>query len=336
MKIKLFFFAAIALFVASCNSNEVVETENISPLRFTVSMAEPVEPRATLVEVGETQIKDLEYHWEIGDKIQLRFEQLGQYVVDIAEVSSVSNGGRTAEFTISFPSALQPGNFTVYAYRSEVGSLDATLPKVTLPTHPQNYPTDLANQVKRVSAWAKVEATYAGGGLYPPIPLSFNHLGSMFTLKVKNVGTAAEGDVTDVVQFGLRTTEGANWLRNVGDGGAVFDLQTGNYEQAVDGTTIIMYSPSTATTIPVGEINTYYAWFVPGQYNPGSTVGISPMSGPANGDITGVAVTPKSVIDFQKGKNYTFFVHIKRVPYTTGTPPATYPYTVEFKTSATF
>lgn len=315
MKLKLFFLAVVALIIASCTSNELVETEDARVLHFTASVYEPASTRSSLTDEATT----IGYVWEVGDTINVSFAQNGTVVAtDIAKVTT-ANGNR-AEFSMPLPSTLTVGqDVTIYAYRSAAGSLSGSI--ATLPMYPHYYRTTLASQGKRLAIWSTTTVPYSGTAI-PSVNLTFKHLGSTMSLKIKNTGTNA---VTDLVALGLREpTMSINWLRNVGDGGATFDMaansSAGAFVNEVLGTTLIFYSDD--VNFPANTEKTFYAWFVPG---PSTNATIQLGSLRSYTDVSGQTTIGKTAIAFAPGYNYVLYATIDA---------GTTPYTINFTNSS--
>ena len=333
MKIKLFFFAAVVFIMASCSQNEFDKPKVKRFLHATASVVEPTETRATLVQYVNLPYKSLRYVWEVGDVIYFCFEQNGARLTNSTTVTSVANGGSTAVFTIPFPEELADEDFKIYAYRSGAtgAGFQTNSPIAILPTNPYNYPATLDDQADRLSMYSVQDVTYSGGE-FPAISLAFQHMGSVMTVHLKNIGSDA---ITDIIQLGLRSAEGTSWLRNVGTGGATFNLITDNFDIPIEGNTLIFYSPTNDYTINgSGGERIFHTWFVPGPYTTGNNITLGTLNGTALTDLTSLTAGVKNAINFEKGKNYVLYAHIDKVQSTVG--GATYDYTITYKTSGTY
>lgn len=343
MKFRIFFFAAIALITASC-SNETIEPGRMVDLKpdnqvlhITASFEEPAETRAYLEETGTTVIKAIGFRWETTDEIQFCFEQGGTTDKNTANVTAVSADGKTAQFTVTVPAGIDAGNpYTLYAYRSSrksdktAGSvLDPVDPTIAiLPLQQFDYLATLTDQAAVFSIWSKKVIEPAT----TTISLSFQHLGSMMTLHLKNVGSTTINDLHSLV---LQTNPTQNWVINrfEGNGGARFDMTTGTYVAGSESfsATLTFFLPS--ATLAPDEVGTYYLWFVPKTDMASLVLMLASLENPGTpSDITGLTNVNKSINrNLQTGRNYLSFATIENDESTT--PPR--PYLLKF-TDSTF
>lgn len=343
MKFKLFFYAAIALIAAGC-SNETVDLRDdltAEPkdkvLQVTASFEEPAGTRGYLEETGATIIKSIGFRWEATDEIQFCFEQDGNTYSNTANVTSVSMDGKTASFAVTVPAGIDTGSaYTLYAYRSSrksdktAGSvLDPADPTIAiLPLEQFDYLATLTDQATVFSIWSKKTVE----PVMTTIALSFQHMGSMMTLHLKNVGSTAINDLHSLV---LQTNPTQNWVINrfEGNGGALFDMAAETYVGGSEqfSTTLTFFTPS--ATLAPDEVGTYYLWFVPKTDIAAFDLMLASLKSPGTqSDITGLTNVNKSITrSLQTGKNYLLFATIENDESTT--PPR--PYLLKF-TDSTF
>ena len=163
----LLILAAVSLIFAGCAKDELIEQPQPRVMRFTATVEEPADTRATL---EETDAGAIRFKWETTDIIQMAFVQGDIKKTANATVTSVSADGRTAQFSVEVPDEIT-GDFTLYAYRSsrsdsytEGSELLATDPIIAvLPETPENYTATFARQSKLVSVWCKEDIAYSGG-----------------------------------------------------------------------------------------------------------------------------------------------------------------------------
>ncbi|MDD4761134.1 hypothetical protein KCV26_08925 [Petrimonas sulfuriphila] len=115
MKKTLFTLALLAMIMVSCTQDNL-EIEAQENRTFTVSAAMPeanddAQTRVSLTPDAETGSYGLDLKWEEGDKLMLCFEKDGTYYHNDAPIvgSSISNNGKSAQFTITVPSEI-PNN----------------------------------------------------------------------------------------------------------------------------------------------------------------------------------------------------------------------------------
>ena len=311
MKKILFTLAAFAIIFASCTKDMVTPEPEARLMRVTATVQEPADTRATLEEVGTGELKSIRFKWETSDVIQMAFVQGAVKKTANATITSVSEDGRTATFTVFVPEGIT-GDFTLYAYRSsrfpsytEGSELLASNPTIAvLPKSPNNYNNQFGEQSHLVSLWDKKDVAYTGGDM-PAVSLSFKHLGAMMTLKIKNIGSAA---TTGMYELGFKSTTNTHWVRNSsGNAMAQFDMASGNYVTGQERLNDIL-SLKTGN-FNAGEEKTRYVWFVPGAYTPGNPLQLIARN--ATFSIIGSSGSnTKDAGNFVPGKNYVVYVTI--------------------------
>lgn len=319
-------FATLALIIASCAKNEIIEPQP-RVMHITATVEEPASTRATLQELETGAIR---FKWVSGDIIQMAFVQGDVKKTANAEVTTVIDDGRTAQFTVTVPTEITAGDFTLYAYRSsrysnhtEGGSqLLSTDPVIAvLPERTWEYVGLLSNaqgQPPIVSLWDKKTVTYSGGGAMPDVALTFKHLGAMMTVKIKNT-TGAE--IEDIASLQFISTSGTHWLRNhSGNGMAHFNMEEGNYVAGQELTNYIFKlntNPGYGYYIQPGETTSFSQWFAPGAYTEANPIKVDAYnSAPKVIGTTGTGT--KNALNFQPGNNYVLYLKI-------GAPDATTP-----------
>lgn len=112
MKKTLFTLAALAMIMVSCTQDNL-EIEAQENRTFTISAAMPeanddAQTRVSLTPDAESGHYGLDLKWEADDKLLLCFEQDGTYYHNDAPIvgSSISNNGKSAQFTITVPSEI--------------------------------------------------------------------------------------------------------------------------------------------------------------------------------------------------------------------------------------
>ncbi|MGP1436733.1 MAG: hypothetical protein ACTTKN_08920 [Phocaeicola sp.] len=308
----LLILAAVALIFAGCAKNELTEQPQPRVMRFTATVEEPADTRATL---EETDAGAIRFKWETTDVVQMAFVQGDTKKTANAAVTSVSADGRTAQFSVKVPDEIT-GDFTLYAYRSSRyddsstdGVLLATDPTIAvLPEVPWEYLATFKHQSKLVSVWCKKDITYSGGVL-PDVSLAFQHLGAMMTVKVKN-STGVE--VMDIFSIRLKGTK--YWVFNhAWIGTAQFNMATGSYVTGEELKNIALEIRTNMTRyggIAAGETKNYYTWFVPAPYTEGNAIALEAENSSRNVIGTAGPSGSKNQIDFQPGKNYRVAVDI--------------------------
>ncbi|MCE2615586.1 hypothetical protein [Phocaeicola oris] len=313
----LLILAAVSLIFVGCAKDELTEQPQPRVMRFTATVEEPADTRATL---EETDAGAIRFKWKTTDIIQMAFVQGTTKKNANAAVTSVSEDGRTAQFSVKVPDKIT-GDFILYAYRSSRydsytggSELLATDPTIAvLPMMPSTYTATLYGQSMPISVWCKKDITYSGGVL-PDVSLAFQHLGAMMTVKVKN-STGVE--VNDIFRIRLKGTK--YWVWNyAGNGMAQFNMAIGSYVTGEEMKNIALEISTNMTWyggIAAGAEKTYYTWFVPGAYTEGNAIALEAIDSSWNDIGTTGPSGSKNQIDFQPGNNYRVAIEI------TGTSP---------------
>ena len=133
MKKTLFTLALLAMIIVSCTQDNL-EIEAQENRTFTVSAAMPeandnAQTRVSLTPDAESGSYGLELKWENDDKLMLCFDHDGTYYHNDAPIvgSSISNNGKSAQFTITVPSEI-PNNasFCLFGVYQKTNTWSAT------------------------------------------------------------------------------------------------------------------------------------------------------------------------------------------------------------------
>lgn len=279
MKKNLIILLAIiaTLLAYSCSKDEVDDHTITDPdeqlngtlrLKGEVTVSAPFQTKAALVPTMEGTSEVLSFQWEEGDKIQLGFVQEGKEPqITVATINDITADSRSANFNVALPEEID-GNFTLYAYYG-AGSLDKNNPaNINLPDA-EEFAGGLNNQVRLLSMWDKKDVVYNAVAL-PELFINFKHLGSIISLHVENIGIESFNDVAHIELDGTY-----NWLMNE-TSRALFDMSSGTFvpnseDNFGEGSNM---SIRISESIDVGEIKTFYRWFVPGDFEAGLQLGL--------------------------------------------------------------
>ena len=202
-KILQFTMIASILLFSACSNEELPETETGRTITLTASMPDD-DPTTRVSLERPTGTNTTVLKWQEGDQIRLVFVKTGttsvQNITTAATASNISPDGKKLTFTIDVPSTMtEPydlygfyggGTLTTTRITFNQSTLDNTLLKI------QNKKSVLLHFVqKNVTS--------------QNISVNFDHLGSLFHIKVKNIG-ATNTDITQVALTGYTPVN--NWI----------------------------------------------------------------------------------------------------------------------------
>ena len=297
MRKKLLQFSLIAslLLLAACsNENEAPLTNSERTISITASM-EPT-TRVNLVEDGP----NIAVTWVAGEPLQLIYVQGTTKIIQIVAVKSTSNDGNTAHFTISVPAAINAGQFDLYGVSGGGGiNNDGPNPVAVLPTNTNDngslYSIQQRNAVMLYFSAPGIETTN------PKAAVVFKHLGSLFSITVKDVSQIPSSilNILDEARLVGATSGNTDWAFNIGNGGQSFDLVTGTFITPV-GTT-----GNAISFKPAGAPATAWGWYpiLPGQAWPDLQLLLTA----ADNSVLSTSSIPKAGKTPVAGMNYKFY-----------------------------
>ncbi len=305
MKTKLFFLALLTLAVASCTKTDVESQSEKRILNITASIENTSDSRGVLEEFGDGEVKNLRYKWVVNDIIQFAFEQGNTVVKADGKVTKVYEPGNRADFSVEIPAGITE-DFTLYAYVARKSYSSGTLKRdeptvAILPNASSEYDATLSGQ--NVALWCKTNVKYDGKNM-PKVGLSFKHLGSILTLKVKNIHEFLP--IGPETAAGFRLSGNYNWVYNVEDNGAAtWDMKN---ERFVDSKQANYMEGKHTTELAGDAVATYHIWFVPGIYNKNNEIRISVLETMSYREM-GVS-SGKPAHDFKVGRNYVVYAKV--------------------------
>lgn len=219
MKKNIFYFTAIVivLFFVACNKEDNwLETQRI--VSITASMPEK-EP-STRVELEQGINNSIILTWEVGDEMQLVFVQ-GETKKKIPViVSNISNNGKSAQFNINIPIEIEEGIFDIYGVYGGEGLSDDNPIQVKLPLN-----AGTASSLSSVQERKDLMLYFASKDIQttnPHISVSFQHLGSLFSITLENTATTSLSGLSYARLVGVGGD--GKWAYNSDNGGGIYNL----------------------------------------------------------------------------------------------------------------
>ena len=230
MKKKFMSFTAVAvmLFLGACsNQDEILTENNTEPTRTISIKASMPEGQPTTRIALEEEGKNMNLTWEVGDVLNLLFEQGTIRVQAQVELTQedISNEGKNAQFEIPVPNGAT-GEFTlygVYGGRGIVTSSESDDIAAALPLNPNI----LANTDQRNIMLYFVTTMQTTD---EDVAVTFEHIGSLFNISISNITPSVIASFTGPIsELRLIGIEGENndgmWAYNNPDG-QYFDLKS--------------------------------------------------------------------------------------------------------------
>ena len=237
--------ASILLFSA-CSNEELPETETGRTITLTASMPDddPI-TRVSLERPNGTNTTVLK--WQEGDQIRLVFVKTGttsvQNITTAANASNISPDGKKLTFTIDVPSTMTEP-FDLYGF---YGGGTLTTTPTTRITFNQST---LDNTLPLIQSRKSVLLHFVQKNVTSQnISVSFNHLGSLFHIRVKNIGATN----TNINQVSLLGNTTAAWTDN-----GYYDYVTPSFP-ASSANELYFFTPKTG--ILAGETIDIWGWY---------------------------------------------------------------------------
>lgn len=185
--------------------------------------------------------EEVEVRWVVGDKIRLAFRE--EYPGGVAtatadtKVESISDEGNMAHFTINIPTRTIQGDFTLYGvYGGEPTfypriEFMSNNPIIFFPNQPWGSNSLNASEGSVQSNRDMVLYFEHEMKLDDESALvTFNHVGSLFSLAIKNTCDVCVLDVEEIQIEGVKNSNNKNWSCNY-LGGTGMDMKTGSFIQ---------------------------------------------------------------------------------------------------------
>ena len=287
MRKNLFPILTLAIMVAfgACSNEEILQDTNSGTnlgdgrtLTLTASMPDepttstPKEITASTTNEPTTRIgleqktdKTIALTWEAGDELQLVFvhETTKNKVVSTVTIKEqdIINDGKKAKFDIALPDGFDTGEFNLYGVYGR-GELTGTI--VTLPSNAGNATSLDGIEDTSVQIRKDVMLSFASTNIdatNPNVSVVFNHLGSLFSITLKNTGEASLDNLQEALLVGV--TEGnVNWAYNATGDAQSYDLATGKFQNIESAGNQISFKAS-INSLPAAGETTFWAWYPP-------------------------------------------------------------------------
>ena len=263
MRKKLLHLTIIAsiLFLGACsneenfneNDNRVLPEGTIS---IKVTMPGGDNP-TTRVALTQDEDKAISLTWEDGDQLQLAFVKGDIKKKETVTVKNLSTDKKTAEFDIQVPSEIS-GKFDFYGvYGGQGIDITGGEPVAKLPSNPS-----LAKSLASVQARKDVMFYFANKEMEissSQVAVDFKHIGSLFSITLKNTGNMAIEDLGRIGFFGVGGD--GKWAYPFNPSGS-FDLVTGQLNITGEAVNYIIFEAENST-LAGGDSITFWGWNPP-------------------------------------------------------------------------
>ena len=250
----------LMLFVGACNTDDDLLVNNPQPTRtltLTASMPNDDNP-TTRIALEKNDDLSIALTWQDGDKLQLLFVQNGFIKKAIATVKNITENGKRAQFDIDFPSEMTDDNFTLYGVYGGGGLDDANPATVLLPANPGSA-TSLADVQTKKHVMLYFQSTDIDAA-NPAISVTFQHLGALFNITLKNKATTHLNNIKEVRLAGVDGDD--KWAYNHNQGAQTYNLLTGEFENRGTAGNYLSFAAPNNTLASEEEI-AFWGWYPP-------------------------------------------------------------------------
>lgn len=249
MKNKLIavLLGVILLLLLGCREDDVYEGENQT---FSLTAIMPDDESLSRVSLVENE-KNVTLGWEKNDQIHLVFVQGETKVKQVVTVENISDDGKKASFSITLPDAILPGTFGLHGLYGG-GGLDDTDPVLAI-LPPMGITTSLHSiqENKDMMLSFSVQAVKTNE---LNRSVTFEHVGSLFNITLKNSGADALNNVGGAQLI----SEEEGWaINNQGEGH--YNLATGEFSNISSVSNNIFFKAG-ESNVPEGESISFWGW----------------------------------------------------------------------------
>ena len=268
MRTNILFFISIAviLLFASCSKEEPLpEIAPVTTRTISLTATMPGDDPTTKIALTQSG-KDINLTWEGGDQIQLAFVQGSTKKKTTVTIYNITDAGKKAQFEIALPDGItNTGTFDLYGVYGGGGLSDVNFTQAILPAS-TGTATSLNGATESVKSRKDAMLYFASTGIdatNPQASVIFKHLGSLFSITVKNTGTTALASLAEARLVGV--TGESQWAYNTGTVGQIYDLESGTSGSFLNQETAGNYiSFKTATnSLAAGASTTFWGWYPP-------------------------------------------------------------------------
>ena len=272
MKANILSIATIAIMIlfGACSNEDLVEQNNpeATPkaqhtLQLTASM--PSDNPTTRVALEQQPNKSIALSWQADDVLHLAFVKEGITTTIVeASIKTLSDDKKRAQFNIDIPEAFQTGAFATYGVYGGGGiEVDQdNMPLAKLPAYAGTATSLDGEEATSIQNRKDIMLHFSSTDIDandPNLSITFQHLGSLFCVTLKNSDTYELGNNRGISLY----LEGdGSWCYNGGEGNQRYNLAKGefiNRESAISYLTL-----GTATKpLPAGETISLWGWYPP-------------------------------------------------------------------------
>ncbi len=300
------------IFFGACNNEEFLpETEVETGRTISLTASMPEESPVTRVDLDKDG-KNIELTWKVNDQIQIVFAQGGVPVfAQAVYVTSTSNGGKTANFSIKLPEEITTETFDLYGVYGGNGLLPEDLTIAVLPRNPYNA-NSLNIGPSSVESRKDVVLYFSYKNIpvnSPQTSVKFKHLGSLFSVVIDDANSTmydylASQDLRQIRLTGVNN-ENQKWAFNSIACGQRFNMASEKFIDYDNSSNYIYYNLS-SINFSDGLI-TVWGWYpMPGKVWPELKLELTDSSGTKS--ISTVNRKPAKGIAPVAGKSYYFYV----------------------------
>lgn len=255
------------LLLAGCSEEYLIETGgatgNGRSLTVTASVPAGGQDEAPEAKAG-TRValaqdgKTIALTWEVGDKIELLFVQ-GATTVQcevVLAAADITGEGKKARFDIVLPDEIESGSFDLYGVYGGGGLSESDPTQALLPANAGDA-TSLGSVQEREDVMLYFSSEGIGADS-PDVNVTFQHLGSLFSIELRNSGTATLDNLGEI----RLTSDASGWAYNAGTGGNSYDLVTGTFINAGSAGDYLSFTAA-QSSLAGGQSMTFWGWYPP-------------------------------------------------------------------------
>lgn len=205
--------------------------------------------------------KNTTVKWVDGDVVELAFVQDGVERKREAIASNISSDGKVAQFNnVALPTGIDVNElFDVYGVYGGGGVDNNNPTNAILPTNAGTR-LNLADVAKDVMLYFEFKDYNANSPTNST--LVFKHLGSLFSITLKNTCINSVDVEYGARLTGVNNTGNVNWAYNAEVGSQVFDLETKTFLNTPTAGNFISFN-SEIDNLPSGDTMIFWAWYPP-------------------------------------------------------------------------
>lgn len=264
-KVSLFIAIIITVFFATCSNEEVLQETNQEinreaeqTLSLTASM--PGSP-TTRVDLIQDEDDAIILKWVEGDELQLAFVQEEVERKVTVTVKNISENGKKAEFEIDLPEGIDAGAaYNLFGVYGGGGLSDDNPTDVVSATSTGGATSLNGSESSSVQNRKDVMLYFESKNIVPNNPqisVLFKHLGSIFSVNLKNISDIESLDLQEIQLATHDTNE--QWAYNASEGDNIYDLLSGQFQETAFEGNYISFKSGVDNLAP-GDYITFWGW----------------------------------------------------------------------------